>query len=488
MTQNLNLCHQSQKSPPVGFSFGRWTRGAQRTARPVGRRPWPSRWRRGTIPRSYYPSPVACPARFDTPAGATRAPARRPRLHERNLGLTATPPPAPCPAGGSSALPLLRFRGRRRGCAARCLVRQRADHGLKTPVALLDKAQTNAAAKQAAAEVTAEQAKENPPSAVRSAAKAARTPGATSATRVLTLAPQRRDAGILEPRGEDPRDGQVRHGRESRGARRSRPSRPSTTARRTRTARSTPPRGRRRGPRLSPCRVKTPAVATPAKGAARRSLIRDRPRLPRAESSASKRSSQRARRSARRRREEGGAGTDRDGRRLARGGGHGAGGDGAGGSGRRRSRHLAARAEDVAEARRRRLRASASRRPRSRWTTTRRKGRRRRLRRRGNPRLTARAAAHPERVGAAKTPGRGPVAGAAAGKTPSRFAPTPRAPARGPSPSPRSPSPFRGARARLREPEPVSSRGVARASPAAAPCACSCPSSGSRSRPSRRRP
>ena len=58
--------------------------------------------------------------------------------------------------------------------------------GLKTPVALLDKAQTNAAAKQAAAEVTAEQAKENPPSAVRSAAKAARTPGATSATRVLT--------------------------------------------------------------------------------------------------------------------------------------------------------------------------------------------------------------------------------------------------------------------------------------------------------------
>ena len=58
--------------------------------------------------------------------------------------------------------------------------------GLKTPVALLDKAQTNAAAKQAAAEVTAEQAKENPPSAVKSAAKAARTPGATSATRVLT--------------------------------------------------------------------------------------------------------------------------------------------------------------------------------------------------------------------------------------------------------------------------------------------------------------
>ena len=58
--------------------------------------------------------------------------------------------------------------------------------GLKTPVALLDKAQTNAAAKQAAAEVTAEQAKENPPSAVKSAAKAARTPGATSSTRVLT--------------------------------------------------------------------------------------------------------------------------------------------------------------------------------------------------------------------------------------------------------------------------------------------------------------
>ena len=54
--------------------------------------------------------------------------------------------------------------------------------GLKTPVALLDKAQTNAAAKQAAAEVTAEQAKENPPSAVKSAAKAARTPVTRSTT------------------------------------------------------------------------------------------------------------------------------------------------------------------------------------------------------------------------------------------------------------------------------------------------------------------
>ena len=61
---------------------------------------------------------------------------------------------------------------------------------------------------------------------------------------------------------------------------------------------------------------------------------------------------------------------------------------------------------------------------------------------RQSPRLTAaRAAARSTPFVAAKTPGRGPVAGAAASKTPSRFAPTP---------APVDPEPA------SKEPEPVS--------------------------------
>ena len=36
MTQNLNWCHQSQKSPPVGFSF--WSLDARRTEDGAARR------------------------------------------------------------------------------------------------------------------------------------------------------------------------------------------------------------------------------------------------------------------------------------------------------------------------------------------------------------------------------------------------------------------------------------------------------------------
>ena len=348
--------------------------------------------------------------------------------------------------------------------------------GLKTPVALLDKAQTNAAAKQAAAEVTAEQAKENPPSAVKSAAKAARTPGATSATRVLT--PRSHNGampGSSSRVAKTPATGRSAMGAASRAGGTPFPTEPPSVddgatdedSAEYATAGETPGTAFK-----SVAKSKTPvnAAATPVNATTTSESRRIRAangagphpeshpessaKESAKESTASKGSSQRARRSARTSTAKKAtpeptamdvdspvaAGAEpepepeaaprstaialispvsspRTSPRLA-----------AAASARERIEEAAVAMDDDAS----RAAAAAAASP-----------------TRQSPRLTAaRAAARSTPFVAAKTPGRGPVAGAAASKTPSRFAPTP-APV-DPEPASKEPEPA------SKEPEPVS--------------------------------
>ena len=330
--------------------------------------------------------------------------------------------------------------------------------GLKTPVALLDKAQTNAAAKQAAAEVTAEQAKENPPSAVKSAAKAARTPGATSATRALT---PRSDNGAM-PGSSSRKAKTPATGRSAMAASRAGgapfPTEPPVVddgatdedSAEYATAGETPGTASK-----SVAKSKTPAAATPANGAAHPESHPESSATAAKESTASKGSSQRARRSARTSTVKKATpeptamdvdspvaavtepepeamaqaapvstaialispvSSPRTSPRLA-----------AAASARERIEEAAVAMDDDAS------RAAAA-------APTRR-----------SPRLTAaRAAAHSTGFVAAKTPGRGPVAGTAASKTPSRFAPIPAPEPVDPEPVSKDPEPA------SKKPEPVS--------------------------------